>query len=110
MNCTDFNIEIINRRISQTRSIDNSGSGILQRGEAIQLLREILCVCSATVIIVNSVSLISPTQGSGLTGYQLKIGTTLNDAGRNSLMPLLKEHEVEMEETKDFIVFYKRYL
>jgi hypothetical protein len=76
-----------------------------------QLLREILSVCSATFTVINSASLISPTQGNGLTGYQLKIGTTtLNDACRNSLLPLLKENEVELEEAKDSIVFYKRYL
>jgi hypothetical protein len=47
-----------------------SESGILQRGEAIQLLREILTMRS--VGMINSVSLISPTQDDGFTGYQLK--------------------------------------
>jgi hypothetical protein len=78
--------------------------GIVERGEAIQLLREILNRCS--VGSIHSVSLISPTLNNGSTGYQLKIGTTLNTAFRNGLMILLKEKGLDMAEEENCITIY----
>jgi hypothetical protein len=80
----------------------------LQRGEAIQALREIIRVCADNSIFVSSISLIAPSHGNGLMGYQLKIGTKLDSFCRVNMMPLLKEKGLEMEENEDHILIFKR--
>jgi hypothetical protein len=56
--------------------------------------------------MINYVSLISPTQENCFIGYQLKIGTQPTTVFRNSLMLLLKEKGLEMEEKENFILIY----
>jgi hypothetical protein len=78
----------------------------LKRGEATQLLREILNVCSSSIDI-RYVSLNSHAQNKDSTGYQLRIGTQLDTNTRNSLAFLLEKNGFEMEELKDIIVIHK---
>ena len=80
----------------------------MNRGEAIQTLRQIISVCAGNGVLINSVSLIAPSHGNGLVGYQLKIGTRLDSFCRVSLMPLLKEKGLELEENEDDIIIFKR--
>jgi hypothetical protein len=82
--------------------------GFLQREDAIQVLRGIIRVCADNGVLINSISLIAPSHGNGLMGYQLKIGTRLDSFCRASLMPLLNERGLEMEENKDYIVVFQR--
>ena len=76
----------------------------MRRRDAIQVLRDIIKVCADNSVVISSVALIAPTQTNALSGYQLRIGTTLDYACRNSLIPLLREKALEMEE-KDAAVF-----
>ena len=81
---------------------------VLQRQYAIQVLREIIRICANNGTIVSSVSLVAPSQNNGIIGYQLKIGTALDSYCRASLMPLLNEKSLEIEETKGYIVIFKK--
>ena len=81
----------------------------MKRGEAVQLLREILSVCAGS-LAVSSVSLKEPALGdSGVDagGYQLQIGAVLDGACRSSLMPLLKRKGVLMKESEGYLILYK---
>ena len=80
----------------------------MQRGDAIEVLREMIRVCAGNGLLINSVSLIPPSHGNGLVGYQLKIGTRLDSFCRLGLMPLLKEKGLELEENEDDIIIFKR--
>ena len=80
----------------------------MRRGEAIQLLREILTVCSPHLLI-SSVSLVEPDlRKNDSGGYQLQIGGTYDDACRSSLMPLLAKKGLSIKESKDCFIVYKR--
>jgi hypothetical protein len=81
---------------------------ILQRGEAIQVLREIINVCRSTSAVISSISLTAPSKDNGLMGDQLKIGTRLDDACRRGLMPLFKKQGLGMEENEDYVIIFKR--
>jgi hypothetical protein len=79
----------------------------LQRKDAIQLLREVI---SNFPIVMTYVSLIAPNSvdhENCSTGYQLKIGTTLNDASRKGLNLMLRKKRLDMVISKDFVVIYK---
>ena len=80
----------------------------MKREEAVQVLRDIINVCAGNSVVVTSVFLIPPSNDSGITGYQLKIGTKLDYTCRMGLMPLLKKNELEMEENEDHILIFKR--
>ena len=88
-------------------TVNFNESGHLKRADAIQILREILQVCSENSAFISSVSLMAPSQKQGVTGYQLKIVTKLDEACRSSLMPLLREKKLEMQENKDCIIILK---
>lgn len=80
----------------------------MKRRDAIQVLRDIIKVCANNSLVVSSVSLIAPTRTNASTGYQLRIGTTLDDSCRNSLMPLLKEKALEIEEKEGGVFIFQR--
>jgi hypothetical protein len=83
-----------------------SGSVALRRGEAIQLLQEILTVC-APHILISSVSLVEPRlQRNGSRGYQLQIGATYDDACLSSLMPLLAKKGLSVKESNGHLIVY----
>jgi hypothetical protein len=79
---------------------------ILDRREAIQVLRKVCKICIDIDLNVGSIALTSLTQNSGLTDYQLKIGFRINEACRAGLMPFLKEKGLEMKESEDSIVIF----
>ena len=79
----------------------------MQRGEAIQVLRGVINVCADNSVFINSVSLIPPSKDNGLMGYQLRIGTRLDNDCRESLMPLLRRNHLEIEESSEFIRIYR---
>jgi hypothetical protein len=76
----------------------------LNRGEAIQTLREIIRVCLDNGMAINYVDLTPIQLNNGLLSYQLKIGTRLNYVCRNSLLPYLKESNLKLEENEDHII------
>jgi hypothetical protein len=80
----------------------------LRRRDAIQVLRDIIKVCADNSVVISSVALIAPTQTNALSGYQLRIGTTLDYACRNMLMPLLKEKALEMEKKDGAVFIFQR--
>ena len=80
----------------------------VQREKAIQVLRDIVAICSDYSAIISSVSLNPPAKDNGLIGYQLKVGTVLNGSCRSGLMPLLKQRNLEIEERDGFITIFKR--
>jgi hypothetical protein len=55
---------------------------------------------------IGHVSLMAVPHGNVLTGYQLKIGTKMDDSCRTCLMPLLKGKNLEMEESEDKLVVF----
>ena len=88
-------------------TINTNESGYLNRADAIQILREIIKVCGENSSLIRSVSLMAPFQENGVTGYQLKIGTKLDNTCRSSLMPLLNDKKLAMQENKDSIIIFK---
>ena len=70
------------------------------------MLREIGNICRDNSAFVSSVSLNPPPRNNGLVGYQLKIGTRLDDACRECLSLMLKAKHLDMAVSKDFIVVY----
>ena len=78
----------------------------MERREAIQLVREILNRC-LNVRSIHSVSLVPLYSGKGLTGYRLTIVLEPNAAFRNSLLILLKEKGLDMEEKENVINIHK---
>lgn len=80
---------------------------ILQRGEAIQLLREIIRACADIGMAISYVNLTPVSLNNGLMRYQLKIGTRLDYACRKALMPLLKKKNLELEENEDHIAVFR---
>jgi hypothetical protein len=88
----------------------SSGFVVMKRGEAVQLLREVLNACAGSLAI-SSVSLNEPNSGnSGIHsgGYQLQIGATLDDACRNCLMPLLAKRGLSMKESNGYLIVYRQ--
>ncbi len=78
----------------------------MERAVAIQVLKDFKRICGDNGVFISSVDLISPSHNDGVTGYQLKIGTTLDDTCREGLMPLLKEKGLELEEANGFILIF----
>ena len=77
------------------------------RGEAIQVLRDIIKFFAANSLFISSICLIAPSNDNGLMGYQLNIGVRLDDASTKGLMPLLKEKCLEKEKNEDHILIFK---
>ena len=77
----------------------------VERREAIQLVREILERC-LNIRSIHGVMLIPPTE-KGLTGYQLKIVLEPDATFRNSLLILLKEKGLDMEEKANLINIHR---
>ena len=76
----------------------------MNRGEAIQRLREIIRVCLDNGMAIYYVDLTPIQLNNGLLSYQLKIGTRLNYACRDILLSHLKESNLKLEENEDHII------
>ena len=76
----------------------------MNRGEAIQTLRQIIRVCVDNAIAINYIDLTPVQLNNGLLSYQLKIGTRLNYVCRNRLLSHLKESNLKLEENEDHII------
>ena len=76
----------------------------MNREEAIQTLRQIIRVCVDNGMAINYVDLTPVQLNNGLQSYQLKIGTRLNYACKDCLLPYLKESNLKLEENEDHII------
>ena len=80
-------------------------SGIVERRETIQLVRQILDKCDNKCI--RSVSLASPNSRIGSKNFELAIGAAPDCTFRESLLVLLREKGLEMEEKENVITIHR---
>jgi hypothetical protein len=81
----------------------------LERGNAVQLLREVLSLLE-TSVTVSSVCLIpsnSRIQDKCRAEYQIRIGARLDNSTRKTLKQMLEKRDLVMEETDDSILISK---
>jgi hypothetical protein len=81
-------------------------SGIVERREKIQLVRQILDKCDNKCI--RSVSLAAPNSRIGSRNYELAIGPAPDCTFRESLIVLLREKGLEMEEKDNVITIHRQ--
>ena len=78
----------------------------MDRAEALAVLHEILGACQES-IPMNSVSLDNPPISSSSKGYTIKINCTLDSASRQSIIPILNNHNLFMSESEGFVTIQR---
>ena len=75
----------------------------MDRAEALAVLHEILEAFKESVIM-NGVSLDNPETSSLSKEFEIKINCSLDSTSKQSITPILKEHNLFLRETEGFVI------